>query len=369
MKPGSAHYPNLDLARLVAAFWVVMTHYFYVGPSWGLTGYATPGGILGGISALGHLGVAIFFVISGFVIPMAAERRSPSQFAVARFVRLYPGFIICMTLSSLALVMLGTDRAPDLAQWLANFIVLPQLAGKNFVDGVYWSLVYEILFYGWVFLLLAFGIFHERLTLICSVWLAITLADQLFIESAILERLLITQFSALFIIGLTGYSLIRQGFTNARLFLLFAALAIAPLGLGDFSILETDHGASARPSYASLLIETLFLTAFVAACILAPQLKARSKLLLALGGASYPLYLLHQEIGYALLSARPEKIATVIWAGLITASMLVLSWMIWKRAELPVRNWLLPRISPIAERLMAAIQAKRKRRSMTPRPS
>jgi peptidoglycan/LPS O-acetylase OafA/YrhL len=41
---------------------------------------------------LGTVGVGLFFLISGFVIPMALERYSAHGFLVARFFRLYPTY-------------------------------------------------------------------------------------------------------------------------------------------------------------------------------------------------------------------------------------------------------------------------------------
>ena len=45
----------------------------------------------------------------------------------------------------------------DLPQVLANFTMLQRFIGFEEVDGVYWTLVYEMLFYGAVFMLLMFG--------------------------------------------------------------------------------------------------------------------------------------------------------------------------------------------------------------------
>ncbi len=45
--------------------------------------------ILSEITKFGYLGVALFFMISGYVITLSAANRSALEFAISRFVRLY----------------------------------------------------------------------------------------------------------------------------------------------------------------------------------------------------------------------------------------------------------------------------------------
>ena len=109
----------------------------------------------------GHIGVHIFFCISGFVIAYSAAGRNAWGFAAARFARIYPTFILCLTLLFVArLLWGGTVFAADPVQYLANFLIMPQLVGQKFMSGVYWSIVTEVIFYGWVFVLLAVGVFQ-----------------------------------------------------------------------------------------------------------------------------------------------------------------------------------------------------------------
>ncbi|MBR1090724.1 acyltransferase [Bradyrhizobium manausense] len=122
--------PGLDLLRLVAVAAVVLYHYGFWGPaSNGVPQVALP--YLASYAQYGFLGVPIFFTISGFVIAYSGESRTPVGFAIARFSRIYPTFLFCMTLTFATILLLGgTNFDVSFAQWLANlFVAAPALAG------------------------------------------------------------------------------------------------------------------------------------------------------------------------------------------------------------------------------------------------
>ena len=73
----------LDLARFIAAFLVVSAHYLQ---------YQVPGAdIAGFLPDMGREAVIIFFVMSGFVIAYASQRRNASarEYAAPRIGRIY----------------------------------------------------------------------------------------------------------------------------------------------------------------------------------------------------------------------------------------------------------------------------------------
>ena len=87
----------LDMLRLFAALIVVCFHWFFRGPASG--DQATNIAVANNIAMYGYIGVDWFFIISGFVIAWTAEGRTALQFALARFIRIYPAFVVCMTLT------------------------------------------------------------------------------------------------------------------------------------------------------------------------------------------------------------------------------------------------------------------------------
>ena len=155
---GNTPYRLLDAWRGVAALWVVMLHVRL--PS-------TPAWLLH-VSAGGHLGVPMFFVISGYCIANAAMRSAtrPSpvrHFLVARVRRIYPPYLLAAALAaglSLALTVLVQRHVVGSSQiaaldlpgqswrfWLATLTLTQLPLHTALVIRVIWSLCYEVAFY------------------------------------------------------------------------------------------------------------------------------------------------------------------------------------------------------------------------------
>ena len=120
---GLARVQALDLLRLVAVFGVILFHYGFRGPTaFNVTHVALPE--LAWIGRYGFLGVPVFFVISGFVIAYSAEGRTATAFAIARFSRIYPCFLFCMTLTFSALLAFGPPYfETTFVQWASNLFI------------------------------------------------------------------------------------------------------------------------------------------------------------------------------------------------------------------------------------------------------
>lgn len=145
---------GIDIIRFLCAFSVVLAHFL---PSLSVN-YAW--------AKYGGAGVDIFFVISGFIIPQSSEGRSPFAFIQSRIVRLVPGLWICATIT-LAFVLLAGE--PLLAVWgkyLRSLLFVPVMPGtvanlgEIWIDGVYWTLFVEIAFYCLILLLLLANAFR-----------------------------------------------------------------------------------------------------------------------------------------------------------------------------------------------------------------
>lgn len=330
---------TLDLLRLAAALAAVFFHYFFRGSA--AEGYLAQGYPLAAPFALyGYLGVNLFFLISGFVIAWSAENRSWDQFAIARFVRLYPGFLFCMTITFAVLTLAGTPLLPaSFSQYVANLSMFAPVFGQPFMDGVYWSIVLELVFYGWITLALFTGLFQKRKLELIFIWLAISALNEFFIGSGGARLLFLTEFGPFFAAGVLVHHIHSHGRSVPALLLLAAAFLIS---CGTLSVTQRwmlGHYGIAVSSANLVLANAVMHAALIGAVLLRHRVRA-SALTLALGVLTYPLYLLHQEIGYLAINAATPIVGKWIAARGCVVLMLFISCSIWRTCERPVQRLL-----------------------------
>ena len=166
---------GLDVLRLLMALSVLFYHFGFRGPAHGDMPTLDLPLWLAEASKYGYLGVSVFFMISGFVIAYSAEGRTATEFAIARFSRIYPTFLVCMTVTFFAVSWAGTPQiSASFTDYLANLVLVSRVFGHPFMDGAYWSIVLEVIFYGWVFLFMITGLFQSHKRTILGVWLAVS---------------------------------------------------------------------------------------------------------------------------------------------------------------------------------------------------
>lgn len=326
-----------DLLRLVAVLGVVLYHFGFWGPaSNGIPQAAMPW--LTPVAKYGFLGVPAFFVISGFVIAYSAEGRTAVGFAIARFSRIYPTFVFCMTLTFLAILIWGPPHFDaTLAQWLANLFIAAPALGQPYMDTSYWSLVIEVVFYAWVAVFIAAGLFPRRIDTIILIWLAITFANELTIDAPLIEKLFLADDSGFFAVGL----LIYQFFRGRRDAMLYGILA---LSIGTAVFQSIHKGAKLAPHTGGVFDEWIVAAiclASIAVIFLATRIRhvpLPAGCVLAVGGLTYPLYLLHMQLGYVLLERQAPAEATLSVLAIVLG-MTVLAWATWRYVEGPAQRW------------------------------
>jgi peptidoglycan/LPS O-acetylase OafA/YrhL len=328
---------NLDILRLASAVMVLLFHYgFRMQISGESGGLAFPE--LAPFAMWCDAGLLIFFGISGYVITMSAQDRSAYDFAVGRVARLWPSFVVCATITAAVLTIwpVPTIAPPTVQQWLAHVIIISRALGQPFLDGAYWTIAYEIIFYVWVFLLIATGMFERQWRLIVAVWLALSAANEALLHSGAVQKLLITQYSGYFAFGLVLFRL-RQSFSVSGCCMLVAATcwATAAPFLTEAEFLAT-YGF--HRNMAGLLLMGPLAVICVAVAALGPSLPIRSRVAITLGGLTYPLYLLHQNIGYTAFAhfGTPENRWLVM--GLVLTILLAASALIARVVEPAARR-------------------------------
>src|SRR5947207_3694423 len=127
----------------MAACAVMLFHYTFRGPqdhAWAVSFH-----FLGQIFKYGYLGVDVFFILSGFVILLTAYEKDAFDFTIARIVRLYPAYWLCLILTTIAIILAGTQQqAVTPRQFLANLTMAHGFFGVRDVSGVSWALAVEV---------------------------------------------------------------------------------------------------------------------------------------------------------------------------------------------------------------------------------
>ena len=141
--------------RGLAALWVVFFHVSEAGRISGLRSQLPSWADL--FFTAGHLGVAIFFALSGFVITHSVAGASITarylgRFALRRSIRLDPPYwasiIFVVGAGFLSAQLKGEAfQLPSFPQTLAHLFYLQTLLGFPQINWVYWTLTYEIQFY------------------------------------------------------------------------------------------------------------------------------------------------------------------------------------------------------------------------------
>lgn len=329
MNKTSKRFLELDVFRGIAALSVVLFHY----TTWYNVNYKhSPE--MHFYFPLGHHGVELFFLISGFVILLTLERTKRSlDFIVSRFSRLYPPYWVAIILTFTVITITQLPIKPSVNFWdaLFNLTMLQGFFEMPHVDGSYWTLTVELCFYITMFVIYRAKLI-KHIEVIATGWFVIALCYslasyslhwgwfsymkpevhyasispvlvdyQLMITrpgnhySGLLQafadfliNILILKFSHLFIAGMMLYREKQQGFSLYRWLLIGAC------------ILKQRVAYAWENSWETTLI--------VAVCVLLLYLAIKGYLrfitlkpLVFLGTISYSLYLIHQNLGYAII--------------------------------------------------------------------
>ncbi|MBR0870947.1 acyltransferase [Bradyrhizobium tropiciagri] len=342
--------PALDLLRVAAVGAVVLYHYGFWGPAaHGVPQVAMP--FLAPVAQYGFLGVPVFFAISGFVIAYSAEGRTPVGFAIARFSRIYPTFLTCMTLTFVATLLLGGAHfSVSFGQWLANLFIAAPMFGKPYMDDAYWSLVIEVMFYVWVAAFLALRIFPQRIDTIIVAWIAITFANELTIDAPIFEKLFMAGDSGFFAVGL----LIYEHYRGRRDTRLYGLMSLA-LGTAAFQAVHKLErlGVHLHASFDARIVVAICIVS-LGIVFLATRIKRvplPAGLVMAAGGVTYPLYLLHLQLGYTILLAATPEQPSILPTVTVIIGVVLLAWLVWRVLERPAHGWTRDRLTMLAARL------------------
>lgn len=162
MKPAASRFAYLDALRGFAALAVLYFHSGYDALNAGRLDQAWERSVFWVTSYgfdLGKIAVTLFFAVSGFVIPFSLKRdghKPVKSFIVGRFFRLYPAYWVSILGAILVNYwMIGTNLS--LFTLLSNITMMQGFVGQPSMQGLYWTLQIEIIFYALCVVLFLFA--------------------------------------------------------------------------------------------------------------------------------------------------------------------------------------------------------------------
>ncbi len=309
---------GIDCLRAVSIIWVLLYHFVPVQAF-----------------NRGTYGVLLFFIISGYCIAFSAETSQTAwQFYAKRLGRLLPALIVCGFLTTLFKIL-----APELVEpgrglkwvhYVYTLIALPTLnvlqVNYNLPDGAYWSLQIEFQFYFFCFLMMVLGLKQRLLALLCAVTIFRTVTTST-------EYYTSNDFFPFFIAGMSVASLVR-GRTREAIVGIVVAFSV--------ELYHLKMGVK-QPSVPIEMYRSLLLWFGTAAVYLAARydhlLPRWAGALAFIGVISYPLYLIHQDVGMMILHwahvGRDSAGDMLIRAFVLPAFLAAVAWLVYVLVEKP----------------------------------
>lgn len=268
----------IDLLRILAASWVVLFHFNE--PIKHIDNWYR------NFCKYGHLGVPVFFMISGYCILIALQHaKKPAEFIVRRFFRIFPSYWFSLAITALIILLLklitGVNSAIAIPKSIVGILATITLTTSPIsnittINWVYWTLSCEVLFYLAVFACAFFKKQYFTIALIAVTLLSIFLPK---FESG---PFFFLNLWPLFSFGLAIYLLLHK---PGQKWLNIALLILAITGF------YTTHQSTVY----------IISCAITAVLIIGNHFKPlKNNLLSRYGDVSYSLYLVHVPIGVYL---------------------------------------------------------------------
>ncbi|HEY4326476.1 MAG TPA: acyltransferase [Mucilaginibacter sp.] len=265
----------------------------------------------------GKYGVNIFFVISGFIIPLSMDKAKYSikyyfRFLYKRAIRLHPPYLIALALTLLLTALANRVKHIAFPENLTSIIQSCFYLHIPTDNPVFWTLQVEAEYYIFI------AGFFVLLKNFPKAALCIGIITLMFLtRTEIAKHISLLNYIIFFLIGVVGYMIYNK--TGS-----FVLNIICLLSLVIFSFTFYEIAASV----ASLLTVAFILL----------YKGPGNKFLDPFGEISYSLYLIHFPIGVKLLNLTYNHVNPRYYIFLFVITLAVVSgfaWLFWKFVEKP----------------------------------
>lgn len=323
----------IDLLRFLAAFCVMLYHLMfrcYVDQESTLRFAESE-------TAVRYLTLAVqlFFMISGFVICWSTEGKRPLQFVWSRFVRLFPTYWLCVTITFVVCQLWGNPAMKvTFVDYLKNLTMLHHYLKGAAVDWPYWTLAEELRFYGIIFVCMVLG--YRKWLVVATCWLGLSALDFYVRNLPVVHYELSLRYCPFFAAGMVYYQMYREGPNWKQLAILVACFVVGCLWFND----EASHDVKTQLSntVSACVIAGIF---GIFGLVATKKLKIQKnyRMVTIMGGITYPLYLLHDRVGATFLTMTAGSMSRWLLLGAFIIISNLTAFVIWRFFEGPVAKY------------------------------
>jgi len=260
-------------------------------------------------STLGHIGVTLFFIVSGFVLPYSMykvdfEFRTIPRYLFRRAVRIEPPYIASIVL--VLICMCAKDLIGQTVNYTSNaeavftqLLYLNDILGLPWLNVVYWTLALEFQFY------LLIGLLFPLIKKFASSKLSLALLMLCSLKILATDNIWITYYLPFFVIGFSACSFKLNKIKLNQLII-----------LGGCCIVINFYNNNGLYSIMDILTVIIFMVMY------GFENKRFSRSLLFIGEISYSIYLIHNIIVAGICILNPLNIG-LKWRVVLSAISLV----------------------------------------------
>lgn len=336
---------QIDLLRFIAAIGIMLAHYLFRGfKADNLTNLSFLE--LGGEwIKYCFVFIDLFFIISGFVITLSVRNKSLSYFFKSRVIRIFSVYWLCVFITYLVTIFWGAPRFyATFGQFLFNLTLLQDFFDVKRLDGAYWTMSVELRFYALAMAYLFIYRFRKiKIETIAYIWLALSILF-VFAQNNIIARglnlFLMFEWSPAFIAGM----IMAKIYKEKKIHFAYGLTLILCFVLSTYHryiyLLESMQYYNVEISELIAFLAILAVYLLMLAVTMGKLSWLNKPYFLSLGIMTYPLYLLHQRIGYIIFNNLMDHVNKyVILASTITL-MVTLSFIIIRYIAGPLSNLL-----------------------------
>lgn len=281
----------------------------------------------------GTFGVAIFFLVSGYIIPYVARHESLKEFALKRAFRIYPPFILSIAalvplyyiLDDYGLVGYYLREPESFTNVLHSALLTSFLVPLRNLNAVAWTLFVEVVFYIWIAAI--FGLLFKR-----PVWAILaTLGFLLFFfrGPSLFKLQHYTYYVGFMFLG-TLFYLKKHGDISRLLFFIFTGLF-----WGLFLWMLCMDVAHVRNPFNGLVASYGFAYPIFATALYFEKKIKLGGVLMYISKTSYSLYLFHYFMGFIIVHGLHGKIGYLPALSLALLSIFVVCHFSFRLIERP----------------------------------